>query len=99
MRVARNLQVPAERSKEILQQAKVIILIKSTQIRWFLRQSGGRGWSSRAEAQQRPRISKLRAKRLYNYHTNETVVEAARRGASGQNKRATFTIHLLKKES
>ncbi len=99
MRVARNLQVPAERSKEILQQVKVIILIKSTQIRWFSRQLGGRGWSSRAEAQRRPRISKLRAKRLSNYHANEKVVETTRGGASGQIKRVTITKHLLKKES
>jgi hypothetical protein len=47
--------------------------------------------SNRAEAQQRPRISKLRAKRLSDYHPSETVVEAARRGASGLNKRVTLT--------
>ncbi len=36
-----------------------ITLIESTQIRWFLRRSGRGGWSGRAVAQQRPRISKL----------------------------------------
>jgi hypothetical protein len=50
----------------------------------------------RAEAQQRPRVSKLRAKGLYNYHSSETEVEAARQGASGPNKRATLTTYLLK---
>ncbi len=32
---------------------------------------------------QRPRVSKLRAKGLYDYHSSETVVEAARRGPVG----------------
>jgi hypothetical protein len=36
-----------------------IILDESTQIRWFLRQSDGGGWSTRAIAQLRPRVSKL----------------------------------------
>jgi hypothetical protein len=43
-------------------------------------------WSGRAEALCRPRVSKLRAKLLSDYHSNETVVEAARWGASGLNK-------------
>ncbi len=77
-------------------QAKGITLIESTQIRWFSRWSGRGG---RAEAQRRPRVSKLRAKGLFNYHSNEIVVEAVRWGASGPNKRATLTTCLLKKES
>jgi hypothetical protein len=55
------------------------------------------GWSGRAEAQPRPRVSKLRAKGLSNYHSSEIVVVAARQGASGSNKRATLTAYLLKK--
>ncbi len=51
----------------------------------------------RAEAQQRLRVSKLRAKGLSDYYSNETVVEAARWGASGPNKRATLMTHLFKK--
>jgi hypothetical protein len=47
----------------------------------------GGGWSGRAEAQRRPRVSKLRDKGLSDYHSRETVVEAARRGASGPNKK------------
>jgi hypothetical protein len=74
-----------------------IILVKSTQIRWSLRWSGGGGWSGRPVAQQRPRVSKIGLKGLSNYHSNETVVEAARWGASGLNKRATLTEYLLKK--
>jgi hypothetical protein len=45
----------------------------------------------------RPRVSKLRAKGLSDYHSSETVVEAARRGASGPYKRATLPTYLLKK--
>jgi hypothetical protein len=68
MRVAGILQVPTKRSKDILQQAKGITLIESIQIRWFSRWSAGGGWSGRAEAQRRPRVSKLRAKGLSDYH-------------------------------
>jgi hypothetical protein len=50
------------------------------------RWSGGGGWSSRAEAWQRPKVSKLRVKGLSDYHSNETVVKAARQGASWLNK-------------
>ncbi len=55
------------------------------------------GWSGKAVAQRRPRVSKLGLKGLSDYRSNETVVEAARRGASGLNKRATLTEYLLKK--
>jgi hypothetical protein len=54
-------------------------------------------WSGRAVAQQRPRVPNLGLKGLSNYHSNETAVEAARRGASGPGKRATPTTCLLKK--
>ncbi len=60
-----------------------IILIESTQIRWFSRWSGGGGWSGRAEAQRRPRVSKLRAKGLSGCHSSEITAEAARREARG----------------
>ncbi len=73
-------------------------MIEYTQIRWFSRWSGRGGWSGRAEAQRRPRVSKLRAKGLSDYHSSETVVEAARRGESGPKNRATLTTYLLKKE-
>jgi hypothetical protein len=36
-RVVGNLWVPTKRSKDILQQAKGITLIESTQVRWFSR--------------------------------------------------------------
>jgi hypothetical protein len=71
-------------------------LVKSTPIRWFSRGSGGGGWFV---AQRRPRVSKLGLKGLCNYHSNEIAVKEARQGASGPNKRATLTKHLLKKES
>ncbi len=62
-----------------------ITLMESTQIRWFLRWSGRGGWSGRAVAQQRPRVSKLGLKWPSDYHSNEIAVEAVRRGASGLN--------------
>jgi hypothetical protein len=96
-RVVGNLRVPTKRSRDILQQAKGITLIKSTQIRWFSRGSSRGGWSGKAEAQQRPRVSKLRAKRLSDSHSSEIVVEAVRRGASEPKERATLTTCLLKK--
>jgi hypothetical protein len=47
-RVARRLQVPTMPSRDILLQAKEIILIESTQIRWFSRWLGRGGESGRA---------------------------------------------------
>jgi hypothetical protein len=44
-----------------------------------------------------PRVSKLRAKGLSDYHSSEAVVEAARGVASGSNERATLMTYLLKK--
>jgi hypothetical protein len=56
--------------------------------------------SGRAIAQQRSRVSKLGIKGLSDYHSNETTVKAAKREASGPNKTATLTKHLLlKRES
>jgi hypothetical protein len=54
-----------------------ITLIESTQIRWFLRWSGRGGWSGRAIAQWRPRVSKLGLKGPSDYYSNEIAVEAA----------------------
>jgi hypothetical protein len=48
-------------------------------------------------SQQRPRVSKLKAMGLSDYHSSETVVEAARWGVSGRNERATLMTCLLKK--
>ncbi len=60
-----------------------IIFVESTQIRWFLRRSGGGDWSGRAVVQWRPRVSKLGLKGLSDYHSNEMAVEADRRGLVG----------------
>jgi hypothetical protein len=60
-----------------------ITLIESTRITWFSRWSGRGGWSSRAVAQWRPRVSKLRLKGPSYYHSNEIAVEAAWWGARG----------------
>ncbi len=72
-------------------------MVESTQIRWFFRLSGGGGWSGRAVAQWRPKVSKLGLKGLSDCHSNETTVEAARGEASGPNKRATLKTFLLKR--
>jgi hypothetical protein len=76
-----------------------IILAKPTQIIWSSRQLGGASWSGQAVAQRRPRVSILGLKELAGYHSTEMTVEKARLGASGQNKRATLTKHLLKRDS
>jgi hypothetical protein len=65
-RVVGKLRVPTKRSRDILQQAKGIILIEATQIRWFSWWSVGGGWSGRAKAQWRLRVSKLEWKGLSN---------------------------------
>ncbi len=49
MRVAGNLRVPTGCSRDILHQAKGIIGIESTQIRWFSQWPGGGGCSGRAK--------------------------------------------------
>jgi hypothetical protein len=59
----------------------------------------GGGWSGRAEAQWRPRVSKLRAKGLSDYHSNETVVEAARRGTSGPKKGYSQDMFIQKRRT
>jgi hypothetical protein len=68
-------------------------------MRWFSRQTGRGGWSGRAVAQQRPRVSKLGLKRLSDYNSNEMAVEETSQEAKGLNKRATLTKHQLKRES
>ncbi len=56
------------------------------------------GEAGLAVTQRRPRVSKLRLKGLFDYHSSEVVVEAARRRrACGPNKGATLTEYLLKK--
>jgi hypothetical protein len=47
---------------------------------------GGGGWSGKAVAQQRSRVSKLGLKGLSNYYSNEIAVEATRRGTVGRIK-------------
>ncbi len=56
----------------------------------------GGGWSGRAEAQRRPRVSKLRPKGLSDYHSSETVVEAASGGPMGRTK-GLFSQHAYSK--
>jgi hypothetical protein len=74
-----------------------IIFIESSQIRWFSRWSSGGGWSGRAIAQRRPRVSKLWWKGLSDYQCNEIAVKAARWEASRSNKKATIMEYLFKK--
>ncbi len=58
---------------------------------------GEGGWSGRAVAQRRPRVSKLGLKGLFDYYSNLIAVEAARQVASGLDKRASLKEYLLKK--
>ncbi len=83
----RRSWVPTMRSRDILFKAKGIILTMSTQIRWFLRWSGGGGWTGIALAQRRPRVSKLWFKGLSDYYSSEIAVEAARQETSGPKKK------------
>ncbi len=43
-----------------------------------------RGWSDRAVAQWRPRVSKLGLKRPCDYHSNEIAVKVAKKGSVGR---------------
>jgi hypothetical protein len=72
-----------------------ITLIESSKNRWFSRLSGRGGWSNRAAAQRRPKVSKLGLRGLSDYHSKEITVEAVRWGASGPIYRATLTGNLL----
>ncbi len=97
-RVVRNLRVPTKRSRYILQQAKGITLIESTQIRWFSRWSGGGGWSGRAKLCESESAKSLKTKGqgTFRLPLKWTTAEADRLGATGPNKRATLTTYLLK---
>jgi hypothetical protein len=75
-----------------------IILNESTLIRQFSRRSGRRGCSSGAVVQRRSRVSKLRLKGLSDYHSNERVVKASRREASGPNKGYSHGISTQTRE-
>jgi hypothetical protein len=44
-RIAREIRVPTKHSRDILHQAKGIILVESSQIRWWSRWLGRGGWS------------------------------------------------------
>ncbi len=57
-----------------------IILVESSQIRWLSIWLGEGGWSGRAVAQQRPRVSKLGLKGLSDHYSREIAVKAARQG-------------------
>jgi hypothetical protein len=86
------------RSRDILHQAKGDHLgWVHSEDQMVLKIVRGGGWSGRAVAQWKPRVSKLGFKGLSDYHSNEMAVEAARREASGLNKRATLTKQPLKK--
>jgi hypothetical protein len=86
MRVAMILWVPLCAQGTFCFEPRGIIFVESTQIRWFSKRSGKGGWSGRAVAQLRPRVSKLWLKRLSNYHSNEIAVEVARREAGAELK-------------
>jgi hypothetical protein len=83
MSVAGILRVPTMHPRDILLKAKGDHLdqVHSDQMVLVMIRRGR--LSGRAAAQQRPRVSKLRAKGLSDYHSNEIAVEAARQEARG----------------
>ncbi len=99
MRVVRNLQDLTKSSRDIVQQAKGITLIRSTQISWFSRWSGGAhggGWSSRAKLRG-GQESQTKGQGTVQLPPQWATAEAARRGARRPNKRTTLTTDYQKK--
>jgi hypothetical protein len=100
MRVVRKLPVPTKRSRDILQHAKGITLIESTSP---LRSDGSRDdqageagpvEQSSAEA----KSLKTKGQGTVRLLLKRARAEAARRGSSGPNKRATLTTYLQKEQ-
>ncbi len=83
MRVAGILHVPTMHSRDILLQATGDLLDQVHSDQMVLEMIRRGSWSGRAAAQRRPRVSKLRAKGLSDYHSNEIAAEADRREARG----------------
>ncbi len=75
-----------------------IILVESTQIRWFLRQSGGGGWSVRVVAQGWPRVSKLGLKGLSTITPMKQQSRQPDRRPVGQIKGYSHGIFTQKRE-
>ncbi len=97
MRVVRNLRVPTGHSRDISHQAKGIIGIESTQIRWFSQLSGGEAGpveQSSAEA----KSLKLRAKGLSGCHPSGQQPRQPDRGPEGQIKNYSHDILLKETE-
>ncbi len=83
MRVAGILRVPTMHSRDILLQAKWDHLDQVHSDQMVLEMIRQGGWSCRAAAQRRPRVSKLGLKGLSDYHSNEIAVKTARQEARG----------------
>ncbi len=81
MRVAGILRVPTMHLRDILLQAKGDHLDRDYPDQMVIKIISRGGWSGRAVAQRRPRVSKLGLKGLSDYHSNEIAVEAARHEA------------------
>ncbi len=73
-RVARRLPVLLCAQGTFCFKPRGVILVESTQIRWFSRWSSGGSWSGRAVAQRRPWVLKLGLKRLSDYYSSEIAV-------------------------
>ncbi len=99
MRVAKRLWVPTMHSRDILLQAKGNHLDRVHSEQRIIDMIRRGVWSSRTVAQWRPRVSKIRLIGPSGYYSNEVAVKAARREASGLNKRAVLTKYLLKERN
>ncbi len=85
MRVVGNLRVPTGHSRDISHQAKGIIGIESTQIRWFYNdQAGEAGPVEQCSA--KAKNLKLRAKGLSGCHPSGQQPRQPNRGPVGQIK-------------
>jgi hypothetical protein len=83
MRVVKNLRVSTWRSRDISLQAKGIIGIESTQIRWFSQWSVGGGWSGRAVLSGAKSL-KTKGQGTVRLPPQWATTEAARQGPEGQ---------------
>ncbi len=94
MRVVLKLWVPTKRSRDILQQAKGIIGIESTQMVLKMIRRGRLVGQSSAEA----KSLKTKGQGTVRLPPQWATAKAARLGDSGPNKRATLMTYLLKKK-
>jgi hypothetical protein len=96
MRLAGNFWVPTKHSRDILQQAKGITLIESTQIRWFSDDQAEEA-SSVEQSSAEAKSLKLKAKGLPGCHSSEQQPWQPDGGPEGQIK-GLLSWHITKEK-